>query len=773
MKLIITTILKFILQNLIYFIAIITFAQQTFIDKVTTSLQKNQLFFEKTFIHTNKTSYYANDNIWFKAYVGGLNNKPSLKTTLLYVCLLDKSGEIIQHKNVLINKGIGKGQFEINDSLKTDKYYIQAYTNNMLNFGKKNFFIQEINILNEKRKSEPSDKKKYDIQLFPEGGYLLEGIKNNIGIKSLINGMSYDYSGTIINSKNQEVASFKNEYLGMTKCNFFYTKKEKYKALININDTILIIDIPLAKSKGVLLNLTNKKRIIDIQIKTNNESLTDLKMNKYHLLFHQRNKITNFLEIDSLNIDLEIEKKYFFNGVNSATLFKNNKPILERKFYVEKEDEEVSISLKELSTEKDSINYQLKILNTNSKKSLKSNISISVLNISTLNSNETTNIKSAFLLTPYIKGYIEKPAYYFNKKNLKRKEHLDLLMLTQGWTKYSIEEMVEDLNPTYKYDFEIGFKLKGTVSPQLSSHLALISKDNQLIDKLFLNGNKNFSFNELLIYKGDTVNLSFLNNKNIVIKPKKISFDTIKTKPPIKFIPPKSVALKSEKELLYNKWLPFYYSDSEILEEVIVLGKRRRSEEYYKKKALNKKYRKLVFDIGAYYNIELPKESNYSLMSFLAFEEGVRLVNWRGIENYLATGANKEAVLFIDGKKQKSDDLPATLEMEDVENIMVQPIKGSKLIQVFTTENYKKNITNLFKEYVFNEGYDKIKKYYAPVYDFNKKNKAQIEIDWKPDLITNNFGEVEFKIKTNSNYLFLIQGITKNGALISNIIEKI
>jgi hypothetical protein len=699
-----------------------------------------------------------------------------LKTTLLYVCLLDKSGEIIQRKNVLINKGIGKGQFEINDSLKTGKYYIQAYTNYMRNFGKKNFFIQEINILNKKRKSEPSNKKKYDIQLFPEGGYLLECIKNNIGIKSLINGMSYDYSGTIINSKNQEVASFKNEYLGMTKCDFFYTKKEKYKALININDTILRIDIPLAKSKGVLLNLTNKKRIVDLQIKTNNDSLTDLKMNKYHLLFHQRNKIIGFLEIDSLNIDLEIEKKSFFNGVNSATLFKNNKPILERKFYVEKEVEEVTISLKELNTEKDSINYKLKILNTNSKNLLKSNISISVLNISTLNSNETTNIKSAFLLTPYIKGYIEKPAYYFNKKNLKRKEHLDLLMLTQGWTKYSIEEMVEDLNPTYKHDFEIGFKLKGTVSPQLSSHLALISKDNQLIDKLFLNGNKKFSFNELLIFKGDTVKLSFLNNKNIAIKPKNIYFDSIKTKAPIKFIPPKSVDLKSEKELLYNKWLKFYDNDSEILEEVIVLGKRR-SEDYYKRKKIIKKYNKLVFDIGLYYNIELPKEYKYNnnLMSFLDYEEGVRLVNWKGIENYLATGVNKEAILFIDGKKQESGDLPAiSLKMENVENILVKPVsRGNKIIQVFTTENYKKNITTLFKEYVFNDGYDKVKKYYTPEYGFNEnETKAQIEIDWKPDLITNDFGELEFKVKKNNNYLFFIQGLLKNGFLISSIIEK-
>jgi hypothetical protein len=205
---------------------------------------------------------------------------------------------------------------------------MQAYTNYMRNFGNENVFIQEIIILNKKRENEHLSITKYDIQIFPEGGYLLEGVDNTIGIKSLINGNSYDYSGTIINSKNQEVTNFKSEHLGMTKCNFIYSEKEKYTALININDTILRIKIPLAQSKGPLLSIKNKQKIINLKIITNNKSLEDLKTNKYHLLFHQRNKIIYLLEINSLDISLELEKKLFFNGVNSITLFKNNKPII-------------------------------------------------------------------------------------------------------------------------------------------------------------------------------------------------------------------------------------------------------------------------------------------------------------------------------------------------------------------------------------------------------------------------------------------------------------
>ena len=203
---------------------------------------------------------------------------------------------------------------------------------------------------------------------------------------------------------------------------------------------------------------------------------------------------------------------------------------------------------------------------------------------------------------------------------------------------------------------------------------------------------------------------------------------------------------------------------------------KKRSKDYYDRKALIKKYKKIVFDIGLYYNIELPKEYEYNddLMSFLSVDQNIRLVNWKGIENYLASGANKETALYIDGRRIKSEELPSiSLKMDNVENIMVQPIKGNQLVQVFTTENYKNNITTLFKEYVFNEGYDKAKKYYTSQYDFNQKNdNAQFEIDWKPDLITNDLGQVNFKIKKSNNYFFFIQGFSKNGFLISDIIKN-
>jgi len=744
-----------------------TFLQkESFLDSVIEPLKKNPLYFEKVFLHSNKTSYFIDDIVWFKAYVGDISNKPSLKTTRLNVNLLDAKGKIIQNQQVFIYKGIGKGQFILNDSLKTGVYYLEAATNYMRNFGDDNTFIQEINILNNISVKPATAKNKYDIQFFPEGGYLLENVENTIGIKSLCNGKGIDYLGKIINTKNKEVTTFKSQHLGMTKCNFIYEPNETYSAVVHINDTLIKVNLPAAQKTGILLNLDNTPHeYIKLSLKTNSNSVPEIKKNRYKLLFHQKNNILDYLEIQNLEtLNLEIDKKNFYNGINTITLFKDNQPIAERKFYVEKEVQPI-VAIEKTTVENDSINYKLKISHLD--QSINANLSTSILPLNALNYTETNTIKSAFLLSPYVKGYIENPAYYFNTKNDNRNQHLDLLLLTQGWTQFTLKEMIADLNPTYKYDFEAGFKLKGSLSTLPANHLALLTTDNIIIDKIFLNGKKDFSFNNLLIYKGDAVKISFVNNNNEAIKPENIQLNNLKNSSLTNVnienrIKPTSI-------LNENSWNEMYTAGSIKLDEIRITAQNKRAVD---RKKLIKKYQPLVFDIGKYYDIEIAEHfKNKDLMYFLNFDQNVKMVTWKGQETYLETGIDKEAVLYIDGKYISSNELlGVSLEIKDIENIMIQTVKGNKIFQVFTTQNYQNNIVELFNQYIITDGFDKEKKYYSPIYTFNtEKYSNWTEIDWKPDLQTNN-GEVSFKIKSNpqlEGYLFSVQGFAQDGSLIS------
>ena len=752
---------------------IIDLNKQSFIDSVLTPLQNKPLYFEKLFIHVNKTSYFIDDTIWFKAYVGDSDNKPSLKTTRLSVNLLDSKGAIIQEKSVFIYKGVGKGQFVLKDSLKSGTYYIQAFTNYMRNFGGDNFCLQEINLTNKKNIEKEKSKDNYDIQLFPEGGHLLEDTENVLGIKSLINNKGIDFTGKIINSKNQEIVSFKNEHLGMTKCMFIYTKNEQYTAVINLKDTIIKIAVPIAEKKGIILSVNNNEPdFISVKLKTNSNSIDKLKKSNYKLLFHQKNRVIDFAEIgnlDTTTINLEIEKSTFYSGVNSITLFRDNQPILERKFYIEKESLKATASLKKVTIENDSITYNLKIINND--KPINADISIAIFPKNILNYNEVNNIKTSFQLAPYVKGYIENPAYYYDKKNLLRKEHLDLLLLTQGWTQYTLKSMIADLNPSFKYDFELGYKLTGTVNPLLSNYLALISTEDIIIDKLFLNNKKEFSFNNLLIYKGDIVKVAFLNNLNEVIKPEKIDFNSVKKSTPLLNLNSidRSQIQKSVNPIT-SSWENTYYSEAINLNEVLVT-KKKDNKKYIEKKKLIAKYQPLVFDIGKYYSLEIPdKYKNEDLITFLEKDQNISLVNWNGVENYLSVGGTREAALYVNGKRVTSDELSSlSLSISSIENIMMQPIKGNIIFQIFTAENYNNNIVELFNEYVFHYGFDKERKYYTPIFEFDI-TKNLTEIDWKPNITTDKNGETFIKIKDYkelNGYLFSIQGFSENGLLIS------
>jgi len=764
------------------------FSQTSFSEKVLAPLQEKQLFHEKVFIHSNKTQYFPNDVLWFKAYVGDFSNKPSLQTTRLYVNLLNEKDELIASKNVFIYEGTGKGQFELNSTIAPGKYYIQAYTNYMLNFNE--VYLQEINIINESPSTNNVEKNVYDFQIFPEGGTLLENSENTVGVKLLVNGIGKDFSGKILNRKNEEVANFDNQHLGMSKCSFYYKAGESYTAQVTINDTLIKTQLPSAKTEGIGLKMDNSdKDSLKFQLNTNEATLKNDDNIKYRLLYHQNNSITGFLEIislDSLSSKILFPKSAFFEGINTLTIFKGTQPVAERKFYIQNAGK-VETRLRIAYSKPDSTNYKISV-NTKDK-ALKANLSISVLGANPKNYSENQHIKSAFLLSPYVKGYIENPAYYFNKKNSNRLDHLDLLLLTQGWSKYSLEEMVSRLNPKANYNFEQGFQLNGTIEGTLSSkRLALTTSKNQVIDEIFLNDKWNFSFKNLLIYKGDSLKIGFLDHNRKAIETSGIKIDSIPLKPiPNLAVTTKYKLLKKQTEDMESSGKNWDLKGLTELEEVKLTGKSR-SERYRRRKELIEKYRNLVTrsalsgdisSVGLYQEIPLPddyKDYNSDLISYLRIEENVYLKNFEGVEYYLEVNNGKEALLYVDGKRLKNVDLVSlNLDMRNIENILMQPLRGNRIFQVFTTEDYKKNIIPIFKEFIAADGYDRAKTYFSPIYAFDENRlDGWTEIDWKPTVKTDNNGSAFFKIRTKGSlkYTFIIQGFTEEGLLISEIISQ-
>jgi len=365
------------------------YAQNSLKKTVIDPIQKDALFREKVFIHTNKTTYFNNENIWFKAYVAAdATNFLSKHTTNLIVNLLNNQGDIIESKTLFIQNGIGYGDFLIDTNLNTGKYYIQAFTNSMKNFGKENTYMQQIEIINTTIKNELAQSNNssniYDIQAFPESGYLLENSENTISIKASINGIGQPYSGKIINSKGEKISSLNGNDLGFCKSDFFYDTNETYKAILKFDSIEKEIDFPKANKTGIIFSVDNSDDTkLKITLKTNTETLATLKKDTLALLVYRNNYISEAVSMALNNNfktsqDVFLQKSKMLYGINIVTLFKNNVPIAERKFFIENPADQTSLQLTKLSTTNDSISYKIKASNSKYN-SLISNLSVAIV----------------------------------------------------------------------------------------------------------------------------------------------------------------------------------------------------------------------------------------------------------------------------------------------------------------------------------------------------------------------------------------------------------
>ena len=74
------------------------------------------------------------------------------------------------------------------------------------------------------------------------------------------------------------------------------------------------------------------------------------------------------------------------------------------------------------------------------------------------------NILSNLLMTSDIKGYIDHPAYYFNDTTPEVAAHLDLVMMTHGWTRFDISKIAKGEFSEMKFPLEIGQIVSGRVN---------------------------------------------------------------------------------------------------------------------------------------------------------------------------------------------------------------------------------------------------------------------------------------------------------------------
>ncbi|WP_417940453.1 hypothetical protein [Flavobacterium sp. RS13.1] len=761
---------------------------------------------EKSYLHTDRSCYFIGEDLWYKAYnVNASSNILYDNSNILYVELISSDFKIVARNKTNLEIGLGNGDFKLVDSLgiKPGRYQIRAYTNWNRNFGEDFVFKKDIEIFDVfetnsshhvlKDKNEISKDLTTDFQntikvdFFPEGGSFLENVTSVVGIKAVDSkGNPIDVKGEVFDSDNEMITSFESSHDGMGKFQMIpITGKHYYAKIKTLNGTEVRAELPKVFKEGYLLSFRVFRGKNIISITTNPETLAKKNV---ALTVVCKARGNSYLETTQTLIEttlsFELPKDKTPDGISQITLFDNDgKPQSERLVYIEKEhDLEVTLITDKESykpEEKTTISVTSKS-KTGEAKSASFSVSVTDMN-GVLNDNDFgTNICSNFLIESDIRGEVYNPGYYFNFNNAKRLEHLDNLLLTQGWRDF-LWKTIPKQNSNISYKAEKGITISGRVKQLLGKKtlvdsnmaLALMSKKKQSIFNTTTDSIGRFQF-ENLLFSGKTIMLLSTRDKEGKFKGE-IVLDSIEQAPVPVSLKKKTIGLESTTnplvENVYKKFTAFGVKPENVLKEVTISAKNKNKYQYATYYGIPDYSYVADKDALRFTNIIYLIEEKMPPSRFLRShrteeeESGSPLILLDGLpvleynELYMISPSD---VLRIEAIKGGVATMAYGEEARDgIISIITNGNKGNQPKKGSSSQSIKKEIEGFYTARVFYQSNPE-----KPNLDLDVKNAVRNTVYWNPYVHPDKTGNVNvsyYNIKAQTKLKVALEGITATG----------
>jgi hypothetical protein len=480
---------------------------------------------EKAYLHLDRPFpfYVAGDVVYFKAYVTmGELHEPSRISGILHVDLIGKSDALLQSKTIQLTNGIGWGDFSLPDTLQKGSYRIRAYTNWMRNGDHAYYFDQHISVSSINNVDRIATAVKLSaqpvIEFFPEGGNLVSDIHSKVAFKAIgTDGLGINVKGVILDNENKEVAKIASTHLGMGVFDFIPEEGKKYKAKVTYNDgSQSTVNLPGAESKGITLAVNSDDPAkISIEIKANRAYYKENLNKELNLLVYWGGSVKKIsTRLDNSILGLDLPTGTLRTGVLQVTLFaQTGEPLNERLAFVQNQDL-LNLSLK---TDKPLFAKRENVtLNFNAKNKegtpVNGSFSVSVIDESKIlvDENAGNSILTNLLLTTDLKGYVEKPNYYFANITKDTRADLDVLMLTHGYRRFVWKQLLNDSSPaaaaTYKPErtIDITGKVKNKArAPIVNAQVTMLPNSGAPVKTSATDATGSFKFADLTFETGE------------------------------------------------------------------------------------------------------------------------------------------------------------------------------------------------------------------------------------------------------------------------------
>jgi hypothetical protein len=311
-----------------------------------------------------------------------------------------------------------------------------------------------------------------DVQFFPEGGELITGVRSKVAFKAInSNGLGTDVKGTVTDNENNVVANLSSQHLGMGVFALTPETGKTYKVNIEFGDgSKAAYDLPRIKASGITMAVfNNEPDNLNIKISAN-PTYFPLNQGKLYYIIAQSGGAVYFAgqtTLESPVYSASIPKSKFPTGIVQLTLLTDHGVALcERVVFIQHNDAlnlTINSAAKSYNTRQ---KVRLAISAKNKALPVAGTFSVSVVDESKVpfDDNAETTILTSTLLTSDLKGYIEKPNYYFISKEANAAENLDILMMTQGYRRISYRNILANKVPQIAvFPEQNGLEISGTL----------------------------------------------------------------------------------------------------------------------------------------------------------------------------------------------------------------------------------------------------------------------------------------------------------------------
>ncbi|SMG07356.1 hypothetical protein SAMN05660862_0275, partial [Sphingobacterium psychroaquaticum] len=525
--------------------------------------------------------------------------------------------------------------------------------------------------------------------------------------------------------------------------------------------------------------------------KNTNQPFYVLGQSNGHLVYAAQATLKN------ASVLINIPKDKLPNGIVQLSIMHPDGRLISERLVFNDSQEFLPIKIstdKTVYGQKDPVKLSIAVAN---KDTLKSNYSVSIVDEAKVpyNDDEDLGILSNYLLTSDLKGYVERPNYYFNTANANRKEALDALLMTQGFRRFSYDDLIAEKLPQVQFMPEQGINISGilrlnTGRAYPNGGLLLSIPSRNFRKDVYTDNSGRFVFENLVFADSSKVTVNARGNdnfRNLVINMDQSYFPAIDQGNPYARNNIQNIDNEMKAYLTNSK---NEYRTSILIDEIQVTG-------VQKKQVTSKEFSALSGLSMPEHRIEADRLSgcNVLTMCLSTLLTGItydtQTLKYYVSRNY-NQGSRVPVQFFLNGMPIDEPSLNSiqTAEIEAIEIFLRDDLgtvsrmyQNDGVVSIMTKKNDQKKMprmslseiesllpkTNIVE--MMPLGYVKERKFYAPKYDTpasKNTNDYRTTIYWNPDVVLDATGQVSldfYNADGNGKYKVVVEGQDEAGTI--------